>query len=105
MKLVRDKIPELIENAGEWCLCRSVHGIDEKIVFLRNKMTEEIAELIEDPSYEEAADVLEVLREFINIYDLDFATVQETANAKKQTHGGFSKGIVLQKVGKDLGKM
>ena len=99
MKLSRDKIPEIIEHAGKWCLCRRVHGVDEHIVMLQQKMTEEIGELIHEPSYEEAADVFEVLREFANIYDLDMDEIQRIADDKREERGSFSKGIILQDIG------
>jgi predicted house-cleaning noncanonical NTP pyrophosphatase (MazG superfamily) len=99
MKLIRDKIPEIIEQAGKWCLCRRVCGKDEHIVMLQKKMTEEIDELIHDPSYEEAADVFEVLREFAHIYDLEMDEIQRIADDKRKERGGFSKGIILQDIG------
>ena len=47
MKLVRDCIPEIIEEDGKWCLTRTVHGVDEHIILLREKMIEETDEFIE----------------------------------------------------------
>ena len=99
MKLIRDRIPEIIERAGKWCLCRRVCGRDEHIVMLKRKMVEEVDELIREPSYEEAADVFEVLREFANIYDLEMDEIRRVADDKREKRGGFSKGIILQNVG------
>jgi len=99
MKLVRDKIPEIIEKAGKWCLCRSVHGKDEHVVMLKHKMEEEIGEFIRDPCYEEAADILEVLRALASLYDLEMNEIRRTADNKRNERGGFSKGIILQNVG------
>jgi len=100
MKLVRDNIPEIIEEDGKWCLTRRVHGVDEHIIMLREKMIEETDEFIRDPSYEEAADMLEVLKAFCYLHDLEFDAVINTATNKQETHGGFFSGIILQKVGK-----
>ena len=44
MKLVRDSIPEIIEESGSWCLTRTVHGPDEHMVMLKSKMEEEAQE-------------------------------------------------------------
>jgi len=99
MKLVRDQIPEIINSSGGWCLCRTVHGLDEHMVFLRAKIEEEADEFLENPSYEEAADILEVLKTFCFLNNLEFDTVLKVAQAKQETRGGFAKGIVLQKVG------
>ena len=41
MKLVRDHIPEIIEEDGKWCLTRRVHGTDEHMVMLKEKIIEE----------------------------------------------------------------
>jgi len=101
MKLVRDKIPEIIESGGGWSLCRTVHGKDELIVLLRNKMQEEIDEFLENPCIEEAADVYEVFRELCIQYEILVENVVYKAAAKRTERGGFSKGIVLQNVGGD----
>lgn len=98
MKLVRDYIPEIIEQDGKWCLTRLVHGPDEHMVLLKEKIIEEAQEFIEDPSYEEAADMLEVVRAFCTLNDLDFDIVIDTADAKQHERGGFCKGIILQEV-------
>lgn len=101
MKLVRDYIPEIIKEDGKWCLTRSVHGIDEHMVMLKEKIYEEAQEFIENPSYEEAADMLEVLKAFCHLGGLEFEVLEGVAQNKQDTHGGFYNGIVLQRVGKD----
>ena len=101
MKLVRDHIPEIIQEAGSWCLTRSVHGVDEHMVMLKEKIIEEAQEFIENPSYEEAADMLEVVKAFCYISNLEFDVVINAAQNKQDTHGGFYSGILLQKVGKE----
>lgn len=60
-KLVRDKIPELIESDGKKCV---THILSEKeyITALETKLDEEVAEYHADKNLEEMADVLEVLR-------------------------------------------
>ena len=99
MKLIRDHIPEIIDAAGDWCLTRRVHGIDEHIIMLREKILEETDEFIKDPSYEEAGDMLEVLRAFFHLHELDFNIVINTADKKRKDKGGFLKGIILKEVG------
>jgi len=99
MKLIRDHIPEIIEEDGKWCLTRRVHGVDEHMVFLKKKIVEEAQEFIENPSYEEAADMLEVIKAFCHLSNLDFDIAISTASNKQETHGGFHSGIILQRVG------
>ncbi len=101
MKLVRDHIPEIIEEDGKWCLTRTVHGIDEHMVMLKEKIVEEAQEFIENPSYEEAADMLEVVKSFCYLNNLEWDAVISRADDKEETHGGFYRGVILQRVGKD----
>jgi predicted house-cleaning noncanonical NTP pyrophosphatase (MazG superfamily) len=99
MKLVRDHIPEIIKEDGKWCLTRTVRGDDEHMAYLKEKIAEEAQEFIENPCYEEAADMLEVIKAFCYINDLEFDAVINVAANKQDTHGGFHRGIILQKVG------
>ena len=101
MKLIRDHIPEIIEADGKWCLTRRVHGVDEHMVMLKEKIIEESQEFIENPCYEEAADMLEVIKAFCYLCDLEFERVERAAKLKREERGSFCRGIILQKVGKE----
>ena len=98
MKLVRDNIPEIIREDGKWCETRLVHGIDEHMVYLKEKINEEAQEFIENPCYEEAADMLEAVKAFCYLNDLDFEVAVNVARNKQETHGGFYSGIILKEV-------
>lgn len=56
-KLVRDKIPEIIEKSGKKCV---VEVMDKEIYiqYLDRKLNEELAEYQSDKSIEELADLL-----------------------------------------------
>jgi len=99
MKLVRDCIPEIIEEDGNWCLTRTVLNAEEHIRMLRDKMSEEVQEFIENPCYEEAADMLEVVKAFCYLNNLEWDSVLGAAVDKEERRGGFYNGIILQKVG------
>jgi predicted house-cleaning noncanonical NTP pyrophosphatase (MazG superfamily) len=105
MKLVRDYIPEIIEESGEWCLTRTVHDVDEHMTMLKEKIYEEAQEFIENPSYEEAADMLEVVKAFCYLSGLEFEALEGVAQNKQNIRGGFYRGVILQKVGKESQKM
>ena len=60
-KLVRDKIPEIIEEDGKTCKTRILSD-EEYIASLEAKLNEEVAEYQVDKNLEEMADVLEVLQ-------------------------------------------
>ena len=91
MKLVRDCIPQIIEEDGRTCQWR-----DEHIAKLSAKMREEVWEFTENPSYEEAADMLEVVKAFCYLHNLEWETVKAYAQDKQQSHGGFHSGIILE---------
>ena len=61
---------------------------------LKEKIIEEAQEFIENPSYEEAADMIEVIKAFCYLNDLDWITALRSAFLKEETHGGFYNGII-----------
>lgn len=97
MKLVRDKIPDIIIADDKTC-SYIVASSDELSGHVYNKMKEELNEFVENPCYEEAADMLEVLKMLCHINDLEFDTVVDTAISKQKARGGFHRGIILLKV-------
>ena len=60
-KLVRDRIPEIIESAGKKCICSELSD-EAYIAMLDAKLNEELAEYQESKSLEELADLLEVMQ-------------------------------------------
>ncbi len=60
-KLVRDRIPEIIEASGKRCVCSTLSD-EEYLAKLDEKLNEELAEYQESKSMEELADLLEVIR-------------------------------------------
>ena len=59
-KLVRDKIPQIIEASNKKAVCH-ILSESEYITELEKKLNEEVAEYQQDKNLEEMADVLEVL--------------------------------------------
>jgi predicted house-cleaning noncanonical NTP pyrophosphatase (MazG superfamily) len=98
MKLVRDLIPQIIRESGKDCKWRTAYGEDEHIVFLRAKMDEEVAEFIENPCYEEAADMIEVIKAFCHLNELEWEVVLGAAERKEEERGGFTGGVILEEV-------
>ena len=93
-KLVRDKIPEIIEASG--ARCETIILNDEQyLAYLDLKLIEEMHEYQESQSLEELADLLEViyaitLARGYTIPQLDFAR-----SNKAVERGGFRKRILL----------
>ena len=94
-KLVRDCIPQIIQESGRKPKYRRVFGEDEHLIYLKAKMVEEVNEFVENPCYEEAADILEVLKCFCRMHELEFDAVVGAAENKEEQRGGFDGGIIL----------
>ena len=100
-KLVRDKIPEIIEANGEKPITR-ILGDDEYWEYLLKKDQEELEEVREASSLlerkKELADKLELVRAMAIYNGFSLEDILEDANQKEQKNGEFSKRILLEKV-------
>ena len=96
-KLVRDRIPEIIEQAGQKCVC-FVLSDDEYLKMLDEKLNEELAEYQESKSMEELADLLEVVRAVALARGSSPEEVEEIRRMKADLRGGFEKKILLEEV-------
>jgi predicted house-cleaning noncanonical NTP pyrophosphatase (MazG superfamily) len=97
-KLVRDKIPDIIREAGGEPATVILNDTDYTVA-LRAKLLEEVSELLEAPANrrtEEAADVVEVLHAMMEDYGLDWDAVEVEALRKRQERGGFGGRIWLK---------
>ncbi len=98
-KLVRDKIPELIEEKGEYSLTRTLNEKEyEKALY--DKLLEEASEVIntnkKEETEEELADLLEVVRAIADFKNIDVSDVEKLRISKKKKRGGFYKRIYLE---------
>ena len=96
-KLVRDKIPRIIENAGKNCVTH-VLSDEEYIAALETKLNEEVAEYQADKNLEEMADVLEVLQSICLARGYSLADLEEMRAKKAEERGGFREKIFLEYV-------
>ena len=95
-KLVRDKIPEIIEANGERAIIRQLNGREFKRALLE-KLVEEAKELLEsDGSLEERADVAEVLAALDQLSGWTTQDVVEVQGVKNKTRGAFGRRLYLE---------
>lgn len=96
-KLVRDRIPEIIEKSGKKC---DVEVVSDKVAleYLYMKLEEETKELLEDKNLEEIADVMEVLFAIADKYGYSEEDVLNKRNEKKDERGGFNNNLILKNV-------
>jgi len=96
-KLVRDEIPAVVEADGERPVTHEVEGTEyERRLF--EKLDEETAELREDRSAAELADVLEVLDALRTELGVEEEELQQIRAEKAAERGRFEEGVVLERV-------
>ncbi|MDK2967173.1 nucleoside triphosphate pyrophosphohydrolase [Lacrimispora sp.] len=94
-KLVRDKIPEIIESDGRKA---GYHVLSEEeyLAALDNKLQEEVEEYQADKSLEEMADVLEVLYAICKARGYTKEELESKRREKFIERGGFERKLFLE---------
>jgi predicted house-cleaning noncanonical NTP pyrophosphatase (MazG superfamily) len=94
-KLVRDRIPEIIEADGRTANVRQLAD-EEYGAALLDKLSEEVQELCDATPVErlgEAADVYEVLLALVEHIGLSYDDLVRAADEKRRQRGGFSRRL------------
>lgn len=96
-KLVRDKIPKIIEKSGKQCEIEILS--DEKYLeMIDKKLDEELAEYHKDKNLEELADLLEVIYAATKARGHSIEELEKVRTEKAEKRGNFDKKILLKKV-------
>ena len=98
-KLVRDNIPNIIDNHGEVAVTRVLDDEEYKKE-LYKKLLEEANEVInstEEETLEELADVLEILSSIASLNNKSIEDIIEIARMKREKRGGFQKRLFLER--------
>lgn len=96
-KLVRDRIPEIIEKSGKVCKTEILSD-DEYLRMLDEKLDEELEEYHQDQNLEELTDLLEVLMAAAEARGYTVADLEMMRRKKAEERGGFAKKILLKEV-------
>ena len=96
-KLVRDKIPAIVEAAGKITVTDIIPPENIQAA-LDRKLQEEVEEYLESHSVEEMADILEVLHGIAFQSGIDWNQIEEKRFRKNEERGGFEKRIRLIEV-------
>lgn len=103
-KLVRDRIPEVIQKTGKEFSTR-ILPTEEYVVEVTKKLGEELTEYKEantnEEAIEELADILELLHAATKIHGSSFEDLEGVRQAKAEKRGGFEKRIFLIEVEDD----
>ena len=96
-KIIRDKIPEIIEKSGKKCIVEVMDN-DTYIEYLDQKLNEELAEYQQDKSIEELADLLEVMYAVVTARGYSVAELERIRLEKSEKRGAFEKRLLLKSV-------
>lgn len=97
-KLVRDRIPDIIQNSGKTC-CVKVLDEQGYVRELRRKLQEEWQEYLaasdDSEGLAELADVMEVVYALAEIHGASTTKLEEIRKSKAERNGVFTKKILL----------
>lgn len=96
-KLVRDRIPEIIEASGNRCFTEILSD-EEYLRMIDAKLDEELAEYHMDQNIEELADLLEVIYAAAKARGYSLEQLEAVRAEKAEKRGGFAKKILLKEV-------
>ncbi len=99
-KLVRDRIPEIIEATGKTCVTEILSDADY-LRMVDAKLDEEMAEYHKDQNIEELADLLEVIHAAALARGYTLDELEQVRSEKATKRGGFEKRILLKEVYED----
>ena len=96
-KLVRDRIPEIIEASGRTCVAVTLPN-DAYIRALDAKLDEELAEYQQSKSLEELADLLEIMGAVVKARGYTWDDLTRIRKEKRAARGAFDQRIFLKEV-------
>lgn len=99
-KLVRDRIPEIIEASGKNCTIEILSD-EEYLCMVDAKLDEELAEYHKDQNIEELADLIEVIHAATKARGYTLEQLEAVRDEKAVKRGAFDKKILLKEVIED----
>lgn len=95
-KLVRDKIPKIINNDNRVAVTRILDN-EEYLKELNTKLQEEVKEYLEDNNVEELADIIEVIYGILDSKNVSIEEFEKVRLEKVNKRGAFKQRIFLEK--------
>ncbi len=96
-KLVRDRIPEIIEADGKKANLETMNDADY-LVALNDKLQEELDEYNQDNDISELADLIEVAYAIIEHKGMSIEQFEHIRRQKQAERGGFANKLFLRSV-------
>ncbi len=96
-KLIRDKIPEIIEKSGKKSVTETLDDLSYK-QYLDKKLTEEIEEYLSSDDVQELVDLVEVVYAILRYKSVDIEEFERIRKFKADERGAFSRRLLLKEV-------
>jgi predicted house-cleaning noncanonical NTP pyrophosphatase (MazG superfamily) len=96
-KLVRDRIPEIIEKSGKQAVTEKLDENTYKTL-LDDKLQEELREYQDSDSIEELADLVEVIHAILDLKGVSLQAFEALRSQKADERGAFQQRILLKEV-------
>lgn len=96
-KLVRDRIPEIIEKNGKKAIVEEL-GDQACKKYLDEKLREELEEYLASDSVDELADMVEVIYAILKCKGVDANDFVSIRKRKAKERGAFDKRLLLKEV-------
>jgi len=96
-KLVRDRIPEIIESSGNICVTETLSD-EDYLRMIDAKLDEELIEYHKDQNLEELADLIEVIYAAVIARGYTLEQLEKVRMEKATKRGAFFKKILLKEV-------
>lgn len=96
-KLIRDRIPEIIESSGKIAIVEKVQG-EELLDLLNKKLFEELKEYEESDEVEELADLVEVVQAILDYKGISIGDFNKIRESKNESRGAFKEALLLIEV-------
>lgn len=96
-KLIRDRIPEIIEAQGQTCVVKKLSD-EDYLTMVDAKLDEELAEYHKDQNLEELADLLEVVYAAAAARGFTAEQLERLRAEKAEKRGAFREKLILLEV-------
>jgi predicted house-cleaning noncanonical NTP pyrophosphatase (MazG superfamily) len=96
-KLIRDRIPEIIETQGQCCIVKQLSD-EEYLEMVDAKLDEELAEYHKEQNLEELADLMEVIYAAAEARGFTREQLERVRAEKEAQRGAFHKRLLLLEV-------
>ena len=95
-KIVRDRIPEIIEKSGAKYDIETLTD-EQSLIYLEKKLQEEVDEYYKNRKVDELADIMEVIEAIAERKGSSYGRLLSLKEEKRKTRGGFEKNILLKR--------